>query len=216
MPQVATYRRPLLKHWWYSISWLVMWCVSKIYFRFSYGGVEHVPREGPIVVLCNHQSHLDPVLVGIACPRQLSFLARDTLFVGWFAWLIRSFDAIPINREGSGLGGIRATLGRLKQGDAVLLFPEGTRTPDGELQTLKPGFAPLVRRSGATIVPAALEGPFAAMPRGATLPRPMKIALQFGPPIGPEVSTDLQDDDLLALVTDRVTKCFLEAQQKVM
>lgn len=205
---LPTYRRPLIKRWWYSFSWLVMWCVTKVYFRYSYRGGEHVPRSGPVVVLCNHQSNLDPVLIGIACPRQLSFLARDTLFVGWFAWLIRSYDAIPIDREGTGLAGIRATLGRLKKGDAVLLFPEGTRTPDGNLQPLKPGFAPLVRRSGATIVPAALAGAFASMPRGVKLPRPVKISLQFGRAFGADQTADLSDEELLNLVSQRMAECL--------
>ena len=202
-----TYRRPLLKRWWYNFSRLVMWCVTKVYFRYSYRGGEHVPRYGPLVILCNHQSNLDPVLVGVACPRQLSFLARNTLFVGWFAWLIRSFDAIPIDREGTSLGGIRATLGRLKKGDAVLLFPEGTRTLDGNLQPLKPGFAALVRRSHATIVPAALTGAFTAMARGVKLPRPVRIALQFGAAITPVEIAALNDEELVQRVTKSMEEC---------
>ncbi|MEX2169610.1 MAG: lysophospholipid acyltransferase family protein [Pirellulales bacterium] len=210
-----TYRRPLLKRWWYSLSRLVMWCVTKVYFRYRFRGGEHVPRHGPLVILCNHQSNLDPVLVGVACPRQLSFLARDTLFVGWFAWLIRSFDAIPIDREGTSLGGIRATLGRLKKEGAVLLFPEGTRTPDGKLQPLKPGFAALVRRSNATIVPAALTGAFAAMPRGGKLPRPVRIALEFGPMIAPQETAALNDEQLVQRVTERMAACFSAAERRI-
>jgi 1-acyl-sn-glycerol-3-phosphate acyltransferase len=185
-----------------------MWCVTKLYFRFRYRGGEHVPREGPLVLVCNHQSNLDPLMVGVACPRQLSYLARDTLFVGAFGWLIRSFDAIPIDREGTGLAGLRNTLGRLKKGDAVLMFPEGTRTPDGNLQPLKPGFAPLVRRSGATIVTAALDGPFRSMPRGVKWPRPVRISLQFGPPITPEEIASVDDDQLVAQVADRIADCL--------
>jgi 1-acyl-sn-glycerol-3-phosphate acyltransferase len=205
---LPTYCRPFFKRWWYNFSRMVMWCVTKVYFRYRYRGGEHVPRRGPVVVLCNHQSNLDPVLVGVASPRQLSFLARDTLFVGWFAWLIRSFDAIPIDREGTGLAGIRATLGRLKKGDAVLLFPEGTRTPDGKLQTLKPGFGPLVRRSGAAIVTAAIAGAFASMPRGAKIPRPMQICLQFGPALGAEEIAALSDDELLERVSQQMADCL--------
>jgi 1-acyl-sn-glycerol-3-phosphate acyltransferase len=208
MPDISTYRRSLLKRWWYSFSRIVMWCVAKVYFRYNYRGGEHVPREGPVVVLCNHQSNLDPVLLGIACPRQLSFLARETLFVGWFAWLIRSFDAIPIDRDGTSLGGIRATLRRLKKGDAVLLFPEGTRTRNGELQNLKPGFAALVRRSSATIVPAAMDGAFAAMPRGVVFPRPAKIALQFGQSIRPTEIEKLNDKELLERVESVISDCL--------
>lgn len=205
---VPTYRRPLLKRWWYGFSWVVMWCVTKVCFRYRYRGEEHVPRHGPLVVVCNHQSNLDPVLVGVACPRQLSYLARDTLFVGPFAWLIRSYDAIPIDREGTGLAGIRATLSRLKKGDAVLMFPEGTRTTDGELQPLKPGFAPLVRRSDAAIVPAALDGAFHSMPRGTKCPRPVRIALQFGPAITPEEIATLTDEELVQRVAERMAECL--------
>lgn len=214
MTEVSTYRRSRLKRWWYSFSWGVMWCITKVYFRYCYRGGEHVPCEGPVVVLCNHQSNLDPILVGIACPRQLSFLARDTLFVGWFAWLIRSFDAIPIDRDGTSLGGIRATLGRLKKGDAVLLFPEGTRTRNGELQKLKPGFAALVRRSSATIVPAAMDGAFAAMPRGVEFPRPVKIALQFGHSIRPDEIETLSDEELLKRVESSISDCLQELRDQ--
>jgi 1-acyl-sn-glycerol-3-phosphate acyltransferase len=189
-----------------------MWCVTKLYFRFRYHGGEHVPREGPLVLVCNHQSNLDPLMVGVACPRQLSYLARDTLFVGAFGMLIRSFDAIPIDREGTGLAGLRNTLGRLKKGGAVLMFPEGTRTPDGNLQSLKPGFAPLVRRSSATIVPAALDGPFRAMPRGVKWPRPVRITLQFGPALTPADIAPLDDEQLVAQIAHRIADCLADVR----
>ena len=92
-------------------------------------------------MLSNHQSHLDPVLVGLASDQRLNYLARDTLFgFAPFRWLINSLDAIPIDREGLGLGGLKETLKRLKRGESVLMFPEGTRTRDGEVGRLRPGF----------------------------------------------------------------------------
>ncbi len=140
-------------------------------FRFQSSGRENVPTSGPLLVVSNHQSHLDPVLIGVACPRQVGALARASLFVGPFGWLIRSFGAVPVER-GSATGGIRALLGMLRAGEAAIVFPEGTRTPDGRLQRFETGFCAIARRGGAAIVPTTIDGAFAALPRGARFPRP--------------------------------------------
>ena len=98
-------------------------------------GRETLPEEGALLVCCNHQSHFDPVVVGLARDRRLNFLARDKLFaLAPFRWLIQSLDAIPIDREGVGLAGIKETLKRLKRGEMVVVFPEGTRTDDGSVE----------------------------------------------------------------------------------
>ena len=91
-------------------------------FRFRSTGREHVPATGPVLLVSNHQSHLDPVLVGIACPRQMRFLARHSLFFWPLSWLIRSLGAVPIDRERGGLGGIKATLKLLKQAKRCSCF----------------------------------------------------------------------------------------------
>ena len=88
-----------------------------------------MPPTGGGLVMSNHQSNLDPVLIGLCCERRLNYVARQTLLT--FAplrWLFNSLDAIPIDRDGTGLGGLKETLKRLKRGELVLLFPEGTRT----------------------------------------------------------------------------------------
>ncbi|TWT90681.1 1-acyl-sn-glycerol-3-phosphate acyltransferase [Pseudobythopirellula maris] len=161
--------------------------------------------RGPLVLLSNHQSHLDPPLVGGALRRQLSYMARDTLFRGPLGPLIRSYDAIPVDRDGTGLAGIRNTLKRIKEGGAVLLFPEGTRSDDGALKPIKPGFIALARRGKATILPLGLDGPYRAWPKGARLPRPfVPIALVVGEPLSPERIAELDDDELLAEVARRM------------
>ena len=128
------------------------------------------PPTGRCLLVSNHQSHLDPVLVGLACPRQLKYLARHDLFFWPFSWWIRALGAVPIDRKRGAVGGMKTTLKLLKQNEAVLVFPEGSRTYDGQLQPLRPGFCLLARRSGATIVPVAIQGAYAAMPRGSTFP----------------------------------------------
>jgi 1-acyl-sn-glycerol-3-phosphate acyltransferase len=192
-----------LARWWYALCWVVCWAVCKALFHFHYTGRGNVPPSGPLLVVSNHQSHLDPVLIGVACPRQVGALARASLFVGPFGWLIRSFGAVPVER-GSATGGIRALLGMLRAGEAAIVFPEGTRTSDGQLQPFQVGFCAIARRGGAAIVPTTIEGAYAALPRGAALPRPRPISLTFKEPIMPDEIARLSDDELLALTTARI------------
>lgn len=207
------YKRSLPKLLWYRLT---QWCiggVARVWFRLRRRGVNRIPATGPVVLLSNHQSHLDPLLLGCFIPRPIGYLARDTLFHGALGPLIRSYDAIPIDRDGGGLAGIRATLKRIKQGDAVLLFPEGTRSLDGNLQELKPGFIALVRRGKATIAPLAIAGAYEAMPRGANFPRPRPVALVCGECIEPAEIAELDDTALLELVADRLAASHQQAKQ---
>src|SRR6185369_4246968 len=96
-----------------------------------------------------------------------------------------SLDAIPIDRDGLGLAGLKETLKRLKRGEMVLIFPEGTRTPDGQVAPLKPGFCAIARRANVPLVPVAIDGAFDAWPRFSPVPRPATIHVEFGPPIEP-------------------------------
>ena len=168
-------------------------------------------------MVSNHQSHLDPPIVGLGCSRRMNYLARDTLFrFPPFRWLIKSLDAIPIDREGLGLSGIKESLRRLKRGEVVLVFPEGTRTVNGEIQPFLPGFTALAVRSGAAILPAAIEGAYQAWPSGRRFPQAGTIYVQYGPPILPDQLKALSERDLLHEVERRVRACqaALRAQRK--
>ena len=208
---VQPFERPLWKRLWYRLTQYVVGGISLVYFRLRRAGHKDVPAEGPVVLVCNHQSHLDPLLVGVFCPRQIAYLARDTLFKGILGPLIRSYDAVPIDNQGTGLAGIRATLKRIKQGDAVLLFPEGARSWDGELQPFQPGFLTLVRRGKAAIVPVGVDGCYQAMPRGVSIPRPAKIGIYYGQAIPNEHIAKLDDAQLLKLVEEKIVACCQEA-----
>jgi 1-acyl-sn-glycerol-3-phosphate acyltransferase len=174
-----------------------------VLFRYRFSGRPHVPLSGPVLLVANHQSNLDPVLVGLACPRQLKYLARVGLFFWPFSWWIRALGAVPIDRD-SALSGIKTTLKLLKEGNAVVVFPEGSRTYDGFMSPLLPGFCVLARRSGATIVPVAIDGAFEALPRGAAIPRPHRITLAFAPKITKEQYSQMSDEQLTQLVTQRL------------
>jgi 1-acyl-sn-glycerol-3-phosphate acyltransferase len=154
------------------------------------------------------------VLVGLACDRRLNYLARQDLFdFGLFGWLIRWYDAIPIQRDGLGLSGLKETLRRLRDGELVLVFPEGTRTVDGEVTTLKPGFCALARRAQVPLVPVGIDGAYEAWPRDRSLPRPVPIFVHIGPAISPSKFPQLSDAELVALLEQAIRRCHQRARQ---
>jgi 1-acyl-sn-glycerol-3-phosphate acyltransferase len=122
-------------------------------------------------------------------------------------------DAIPIDREGGGLAGLKETLRRLKAGELVLIFPEGTRTHDGEVAALKPGFIAVARRSRVPLIPVGIDGAFQAWPRTAKLPRLGRIAIVIGPAITPEEAAALSDAELLAQLELRILTCHSLARK---
>jgi 1-acyl-sn-glycerol-3-phosphate acyltransferase len=200
--------KKLASWFWYALLWCPCYAISQVWFRYRFSGKGYVPLEGPVLLVSNHQSNLDPVLVGIACPRQLKYLARQGLFFFPFNLWIRSLGAVPIDRERGALGGIRTTLDLLKKQNAVLVFPEGSRTANGKLGVLLPGFCLLARKSGATIVPVGIVGAYEALPRGAAYARPNPIRLAFGSPITKQQATELSDEQLTAIVTERIREAM--------
>lgn len=197
-------------------DWL-RWCcrlLSVWMFGLRVAGREHWPEQGGALVCANHQSMFDPPLVGLTCPRRMNYLARDTLFrVPGLRQLIAFLDAIPIDREGGGLAGLKETLRRLKAGEMVLIFPEGTRTYDGEVAPLKPGFIAVARRSKVPLVPVGIDGAFQAWPRTARLPRLGRMAVVVGEPISAEQIAEFSDEDLLAELEQRILTCHALARE---
>jgi 1-acyl-sn-glycerol-3-phosphate acyltransferase len=188
-----------------------------VYFRFQARGVEHVPERGPALLVVNHQSFLDPLMVGIPISRPVRFLARDTLYRGR---LLRAFlnkvYAIPVNRDAASSTTIRQAASQLKQGFLVGIFPEGTRSTDGEIGALKPGFIALVRRADVPIIPVGLAGTGGAFPRGAWFVRPKKCRVVFGAPLQSETLAQLKghgsEQALLDVVRDAMVRCYEEAR----
>jgi 1-acyl-sn-glycerol-3-phosphate acyltransferase len=198
-------QRSFSKRLWYDFLRVVCRVLGVAVFRIRVFGREHIPAGGGVLVVSNHQSHLDPILVGLACDRRLNFVARDTLFrFAPFAWLMMSLDAIPIDREGTGLGGLKESLRRLKDEEMLLIFPEGTRTRDGEVGMLKSGFLALARRAKSPLLPVALDGAFESWPRRNLLPQPAVIQIRFAAPLAPEVMSKMSDEELLSEVNCRI------------
>lgn len=161
------------------------WSLFRLYFRFYHRweveGAKNVPAHGPAILASNHTSFLDPPLVGAATDREINYMARETLFrfpvVGS---ILRNVNAVPVDREGGGAAGLRAILDRLLAGGAIILFPEGTRSPDGELQTAKSGIGLTVIKSNAPVIPVRVFGTFNALNRHQSFPRPRPIGVRFG------------------------------------
>ncbi|MFC1783989.1 lysophospholipid acyltransferase family protein [Planctomycetota bacterium] len=154
------------------------------YFNIRVLGRENVPLQGPVLLVSNHQSYLDPVLCGIGLDRELDYIARDNLFKNRpFAWYIRSLNAFPLQRGQADISAIRTIVDRLRQGRAVLLFPEATRTQDGRISLIKGGFELIARRGGATTVPVVIDGAFEAWPRHQRLMSMGQIKVMYGPAI---------------------------------
>jgi len=155
-----------------------------VYFRWRVYNPERVPLSGPVILASNHASYLDPMLIGAALHRGINYLAREDLFrFPVLGWVLRRWQTVPVNREGSGAKGLRAILDRLLAGGAIILFPEGTRTGDGELQPARSGIGLTVIKSSAPVVPVRVFGTFEAYNRDLRFPRPRRVAVKFGEPM---------------------------------
>ncbi len=207
-------RRTLIQRLGYDALRVLARLLAVLLFRLRVAGRENWPASGGGLVCSNHQSYFDPPLIGLTCSRRMNYLARDSLFrVPGLAQFIWFFDAIPIDREGGGLAGLKETLKRLKAGELVLIFPEGTRTYDGEVAPLKPGFLAVARRGKAPLVPVAIDGAYQSWPRTARLPRPTRLAVVIGEPISAQEIAELTDEDLLAELEQRILTCHAQARQ---
>ncbi|MCA9101724.1 MAG: 1-acyl-sn-glycerol-3-phosphate acyltransferase [Planctomycetales bacterium] len=214
MPRSTT-QPSLLNNLFYGTLKLFFGVLSAIMFRLKISGREYEPATGGALLMSNHESFLDPVYVGVAFRRRPTYLARASLFRNAaFGRIISAVGAIPIDRDGSGISGLKETLRRLKRGEMVLIFPEGTRSPDGRVQPLKPGFVALARRADVPLVPVAIAGAYDAWPRQRRLPRPGRVCVEIGAPIAPDTIAGWSDEELIAQLQTRIEACHAAAQQR--
>ena len=158
--------------------------VTTRYYELKVHGTRHIPPTGGVLVVSNHQSYLDPILLAVQLRRPMSYMARATLFRNrFFGWLITNLNALPVRRGEGDVGAVREVIRRLQEGHMLALFPEGTRSITGELKSLEPGVALVVRKAGVTVVPAVIDGSFQAWPKGSKLPHAYPIQVLYGPPL---------------------------------
>ena len=168
----------------YRCGWLFFRLVFAILFRCRYIGANHVPKTGGVILAANHASYLDPPLVGAGLDRDINYLARQSLFrLPLIGRLLRSWNSVPVDREGGGARGLRNILDRLLKGGGIILFPEGTRSRDGKLQPARSGIGLVVAKSDAPVVPVRVFGTFEAYGRNIKFPRPKRVAVTYGAPM---------------------------------
>ena len=158
-------------------------------FRGEVSGQENLPADGAFLIASNHASFIDPPVVGYMVPRQICFFARKTLWKPGFAsWWLDAVGTIPVDRDGGqDVSALKRVLRSLKDNKGLILFPEGTRSPNGLLQAPKAGVGFIVCRSQVPVIPARIFGSFEAFGKGVKLPRlGTPISVVFGPPIWPQ------------------------------
>lgn len=169
------------------VYWLtrgLMRGLCTVYWRWRVSHPERVPATGPVILASNHVSFADPPLLGSAAQRAVHSLARDSLFQPrLFGEFLRALNATPVDRDGGGAAGLKTALGLLAAGEAVVLFPEGTRSPDGLVHPARAGLGLLVVKSGAPVVPVRLFGVYEVFSRRHRWPRPGKVEVKFGRPL---------------------------------
>ena len=167
------------------------WIVKGIFFPFVHfylgltrDGLEHLPRRGPAIVVSNHTSYADAIILGSAAPRPIHFIVLqrmyDLLLIRWFYW---GMGTIPVRAEGQDSKGIKRALRLLASGRILGVFPEGSRSADGRLSEPRLGAAMIAALSGAPVVPVHIDGARASLPVGGRFPKPARIHVRFGPPL---------------------------------
>jgi 1-acyl-sn-glycerol-3-phosphate acyltransferase len=156
-----------------------------LWHRLRIRGVQHIPDEGGVLMASNHASFLDPPVVGVGYRgRPVHFMARNTLWNSKFgAWWMTRVGCIPVSRGTGDIKALKLTIKALKEGKVVSMFPEGTRTEDGELQKAKGGIGFIIEKSGCVVVPAYIDGTYKAHPKGARFIKPSKVTITYGKPI---------------------------------
>lgn len=139
----------------YFLGWALINLMLRIFWRFRKKGAEFIPKKGGVIIASNHTAYVDPPFLGAASSRELYYLAKSELFNnGLFGWLIGKYNAVPITRGSFDRKGISQAAELLKEGKALLLFPEGTRSRDGSFLKPKLGVGKIAKEAGVPIVPA--------------------------------------------------------------
>lgn len=198
--------------WWHFCHILcVVWFAFS--YRFRFFGQSNIPRTGPVLFIANHQSMLDPIIVGLGSShRQFYAMARATLWNNKIlGYLMDSLNAIPVDQDNPDASTIKRCIEVLKQNHALLIFPEGARTLTGSTQAFEPGTMLIIKRSKPTVIPVALDGAFAVWPRTRRIPRPFgRIACVYGKPIQAEQLLNMKPQEALRYLQNTVESLRLE------
>ena len=168
--------------------------LARLYFGLRLEGTEHIPRMGAVVIVPNHQTYADPILVTIPIRRPIYYMAWDRLFdIRGLNWMIRRLRAFPVQIESRDPRAAREAVRLLQAGEAVMIFPEGSRSLDGRIGRFKPGAFRLAVSVGVPILPVTIVGGHASWPPGRTLPHPASMTITYHPLVYPAIVADARD-----------------------
>ncbi|MHB9131685.1 MAG: lysophospholipid acyltransferase family protein [Armatimonadota bacterium] len=196
----------------YYIGRFLLGVIYLVFGRLKVVGREHVPPSGGAIFAPNHTSYADPPLVGVASPRPIWFMAKAELFTpAWFGRIISTTHAFPVKRGGADRQAIRHTQQLLSEGKIVNIFIEGTRSPDGVLQSPELGVAMFALRAGVPIVPVAVINSDKLLPRHSIFPHFSRVKVVFGEPLSfPELAGKHADRQALTMVSEAVARRLAE------
>lgn len=168
--------------------------ILKVFFRLEVKGRENIPKRGGFILAGNHISYLDPVVIGVASSRKLNYLAKAELFCNPFcSWFLSTICVFPIKRNAADLSALKEAMRRVKNGKALVVFPEGSRRSDSASSEPQPGIGFLAAKLNVPLIPAFVKGTEIALPKGAKFLRPTKISVYFGKQILIERRLPYQD-----------------------
>ncbi len=168
----------------YRYCWTVAKFTALNFFRLQVYGRENLLEEGSAIIASNHQSFLDPPLVGICMERELHYLARKSLFdVPFLGKLLPHLHVVGVDRDGADMSALKSVVRLVKDGGCTIVFPEGTRSPDGSLLPARAGLGLIISKTLAPVVPVRVFGAFEAYPRGVKFPRRAPVTVVIGRPL---------------------------------
>ena len=168
----------------YNIFYNLAKLLARMFFSLRVIHPERMVESGPLIIAVNHSSYFDPPLAGICSRRGVFYLARKTL-LKWpfFGPLFPAMNVIPVERDGNDMSALREVIKKIKEGNAVVLFPEGTRSPDGNLQKARAGIGLVIAKTGAPVMPIRIFGAYESFPKNAKGLRSSQITVVLGEPI---------------------------------
>ena len=169
----------------YWVCYHLIKLLARIFLRLRVVHRERMINHGPVILAANHQSYFDPPLAGSVSDRAIYFLARRTLLNGAvLGWLLPKLNVVPVDSEGGkDRTALKALIRILRAGEGTLVFPEGQRTVDGNLQPAQPGLGLVIARTLAPVVPMRIFGAYEAWPIHEKFPRPGRVTIVVGEPI---------------------------------
>jgi 1-acyl-sn-glycerol-3-phosphate acyltransferase len=191
---------------WYLLGYSLSKAIAKTFFNYRVIGAENMIEEGPCIIAANHCSYLDPPLVGVACKRAIHYLARKSLLdIPVLGPILPELNVIPVDQKNADRSALMGAIRVVRNGGAVLIFPEGTRSHDGNLQLAQPGIGMIVAKTRAPVVPVKLQGTFLALSRGSVLPRLTSVVLTVGKPLTFTLEEQTESRDYHRMA-DRITR----------